>query len=333
MMQRALAAACAVLICSCAPQALDPGEQWRALEVAAEPFTLEQEQVGLLRFRGGLVLSSDDYAFGGISDIEVLDDGRLLAISDNGDWFELQLELDASGALVGVNSVRTAFMRDENGRPFATKRDGDSEDLAQLPDGRFAVSFEQTQTIRIYDFNRDGPFGAAKRGPVLADVRRLHRNAGLEAMAATEDGRLLVGAEGGETETTPLWLAPVDDQTPAPMRIGYPPARGYSLTGLDRLPDGGFVALERFYAPVVGARGRITMFTSAQLNAGAETLPGLVVLAELAPPLPVDNFEGVTAVRMSDGATRIYVISDDNFSRRQRTLLYAFDISSAAPSR
>ena len=42
-------------------------------------------------------------------------------------------------------------------------------------------------------------------------------------------------------------------------------------------------------------------------------------------PLTVDNFEGLAAVPGQDGAIRFYVISDDNFSSRQRTLLLAFD--------
>ena len=49
-------------------------------------------------------------------------------------------------------------------------------------------------------------------------------------------------------------------------------------------------------------------------------------LALLTPPLPVDNFEAISAVRMANGVTRLYILSDNNFSSRQRTLLYAFDV-------
>jgi hypothetical protein len=44
--------------------------------------------------------------------------------------------------------------------------------------------------------------------------------------------------------------------------------------------------------------------------------------------MPLDNFEAIATARMPDGATRIYILSDDNYNRRQRTLLYAFDIVS-----
>jgi hypothetical protein len=46
---------------------------------------------------------------------------------------------------------------------------------------------------------------------------------------------------------------------------------------------------------------------------------------ELAKPLTVDNFEGLAAVRRPGGATRFYLLSDDNASAGQRTLLLAFE--------
>jgi hypothetical protein len=95
---------------------------------------------------------------------------------------------------------------------------------------------------------------------------------------------------------------------------------------MDRAPDGAFVALERFYAPVIGARARITRFPAAALNARGESLPEVEELALLAPPLAIDNFEAIATTRSVDGTTRLYILSDDNFSDRQRTLLLAFDI-------
>ncbi len=319
-----IACALAAFMGACAPSAADApiAEQWRAVEVNAAPVAFDQARVGQLQFRGGLALSSEDPVFGGFSGLEVLEDGRLVAISDNGDWFEARLVLDDAGALVGVADMRTALMRDESGQPFPNKRAGDSEGLAQLPDGRFAVSFEQTQSIRIYDLNRDGPFGAASAGPRLGEIANLPDNVGLEAMASTVDGALLVGAEGGGASTTPLWRAPLEAREPVAPVGRYPLAHGFSLTSLDRLPDGGFVALERFYAPVIGARVRITRFAEDDLSeVNAE------VLASIAPPMPIDNFEAVSAVRAPDGAVRLYILSDDNFSDRQRTLLFAFDVA------
>jgi hypothetical protein len=46
---------------------------------------------------------------------------------------------------------------------------------------------------------------------------------------------------------------------------------------------------------------------------------------DLARPATVDNFEGLAAVPRADGGFRFYLLSDDNASATQRTLLLAFD--------
>jgi hypothetical protein len=323
-MLRMLCSFAALAVVACDRSAAGPpiAEQWRGIEVSAEPLAFGSETVGRLRYRGGIELSSEQRVFGGLSGMEVLEGERLVAISDNGDWFEARLVLNDAGDLVGARDWRTAMMRDEDGEPFPNKQSGDSEDLAQLTDGRFAVSFEQTQSIRIYDLNRDGPFGPAARGPRLAETRSLPDNSGLEALTSTGDGDLIVGAEGGPEVTTPIWRARLDARSAVEPSARYPISDGYSLTSLDRLPDGDYVALERFFAPVIGPRARIKRFTFDADGA----VVGVEELAALAPPLPLDNFEAISAVRMPSGATRLYIVSDDNFSRRQRTLLLAFDI-------
>lgn len=297
-------------------------DQWEAVNVEVIPVDAGVASVGRLAYRGGVELRSRNPMFVGISGIEVLESGRVVAISDEADWIEAQLGFDDRGYLTGFTDVRAAFMRDERGRVLTTKAEADSEGLAQLPDGRFAVSFERTQLVRIYDLNRDGPFGVAELGPRLEGAERLPDNASFEALAAY-DGAVITGAEGGENPTTPIWVAPIGARTPVPARYTYPLSDGFSLTGMDRLPDGSFVALERFYAPVIGPRARITRF---ELTAGEGGDIHPEVLASLEPPFPLDNFEGVSAVRTPEGATRIYIVSDNNKSAQQRTLLLAFDL-------
>ena len=50
-------------------------------------------------------------------------------------------------------------------------------------------------------------------------------------------------------------------------------------------------------------------------------------LAELSILFNIDNFEGIAAKELPDGRVRLYVISDDNFSLSQRTLLFVFDVA------
>ena len=80
--------------------------------------------------------------------------------------------------------------------------------------------------------------------------------------------------------------------------------------------DGRIAYLLRAWDPVRGNRVTLTL----QDSKGAE-----VARMDLAKPLTIDNFEGLAAVPGPNGAIRFYLISDDNFSSSQRTLLVAFD--------
>lgn len=322
MIARWILGAAVLAIAACSPVRADApiADQWRSIAVSARPAELGEERIGVLHFRGGLELSSDEVMFGGWSGMEVLEDGRLIAVSDAGSWLSARLVFNDDGVLVGLSETRMASLRDESGAPFESKEAADAEDLAQLPDGRFAVSFEQTQSIRIYDLNRDGPFGAASPGPVLDGAQSLASNAGLEAMTALAHGGLLVGAE----DQGALWRAPLlsDGSAPA-LTARYPLELGYSLVSLDRLPDNDdVVALERFYAPVIGVRTRITRIAVDSLDSDELRV---TEWARFAPPLELDNFEAIAAARAPGGGLRLYILSDDNFDGRQRTLLYAFD--------
>jgi hypothetical protein len=298
---------------------------WEAIRVAASPTLLapsepSRESVGELRFRGGIVIASDNPRFGGLSGIYADQDGKVLAVTDQGDWFAAQLVLDEDGALTGVADGRIASMRDEAGRPLANKTEADAEDLARLPDGRFAVSFERIHRVRIYDLDGKGPGAPAEKDLALAGVAELTANDSLEAIA-TYGEDLLIGAEGMDKGRPPYWIAPlVSDALAAPAGRATL-EQGYGLVALAALPGGDYLAMERFFAPLIGPRIILKRLKGPALAEGrweAETI------AELNPPVALDNFEGLAVVPM-EGAVRLYIVSDDNFSRSQRTLLYAFD--------
>jgi len=81
--------------------------------------------------------------------------------------------------------------------------------------------------------------------------------------------------------------------------------------------------LERAYNPNRGIIGiRVAHVRTADLRRGAR-LKG-EVLAELLPPLTLDNFEGLACRANEKGETILYLVSDNNFSDKQRTLLLMF---------
>ena len=50
-------------------------------------------------------------------------------------------------------------------------------------------------------------------------------------------------------------------------------------------------------------------------------------LAQMNVLLTIDNFEGIAAKELPDGRVRLFIVSDDNFSASQRTLLMVFDVA------
>ncbi|MDX2233020.1 MAG: esterase-like activity of phytase family protein [Hyphomonadaceae bacterium] len=304
-------------------------QDWQAVRLAVRATPLAPDApdlaaVGALTFRGGLALSSDDARFGGLSGLYVAEDGNLLAVTDQGDWFAARIVLDAQGALKGLVDGRMSALRGPDGAPLTDKALADAEGLARLPDGRFAVTFERIHAVRLYDLDGLGPTAAPVGAVALDGTDALTANDSLEAVAAFDD-RLLIGAEGVDRPRAPFWLAPLADPAPAAPAGRTETSARYGLVALDRLPDGDFLAMERFFAPLIGPRIAIVRVSAARLLETPAQWTRETV-AELNPPVALDNFEGLAVTRGPAGGVRIYIVSDDNFSRTQRTLLYAFDL-------
>lgn len=311
-----------------APPEVPVAEQWRSAVITARPVDLDPRRpgphrIGRLIFRGGLELTADVPELGGLSGLYVGADGRFVAVSDHASWIEARLISDPeTAAPLRFEDARVAGLRDENGERFYETGLGDAEGLARLPDGRFAVSYERTQVVRYHALDAEGPFGRSVYGPSLPQSDRLEPNAGLEALAYAGGGEIIVAAERGGGGV-PIWLAPIGAETaPAPI-ARYRPPFAYGLVSLDLLPNGDFVALERFYAPVIGVRIRIVQIARASLATGRARA---ALLAELRPPLNLDNFEAVSVLPLQNGGARLFIVSDDNFSPTQRTLLFVFDL-------
>ncbi len=314
--------ALALAAAACGPSAAQT-DAWAPIELTATPISLPA-QVGALQGRVGFVLESPQARFGGLSDLHVFEDGRLLAVTDGGEWFLADLIFDPeTGLPLGLANARMALMRDERGEPFPDKDSGDAEDLAVLPDGRIAVSFEQSQTIRIYDLFGAGPLASALPGPVLAGTEGLNGNRGLEALAVLPGGDLLVGAEMGRRgRANPIWRVSSEAEGPTEPLSRLRPPPGYGLTAWD-WDEGSqsIVAVERFFAPGIGLRLRLVTGTLLQSGGAFE----VEELAALEPPVPIDNLEGISIQPVSGNDSRLFLISDDNYSEDQQTLLLVFD--------
>jgi hypothetical protein len=292
-------------------------QDWAPIEVRAASIPLDERdpsrtRVDTLVWRGGLQLGADDRRFGGWSDIWVSpDNSRATLIGDRGAALELGLVFD--GHLRGLGPARLGRLIGPDGKALFG-RGADAEGLARMPDGGFAVSFEQRHRILVYPPS-DPPFARAPRQIAAPPgSERWPANGGIEALARLPDGRFLALLE----ESPQAWLGGAGGWA----ELEYRAAEGFKPVGAC-VAGGTVYALERSFS-WAGLASRIVRLPAAAVREGA-LLDG-EELARLRPPLALDNFEGVAATKDHAGCDLLWLISDDNFHFLQRTLLVCFEV-------
>ena len=290
------------------PMAAGPGITITAVPVPLNPQDAAQDRIGDFVYAGGLQLSSEQTSrLRGLSDLRVTPDSRLVSISDEGDLLETRVLLDKAGRLAGLGSGKLTVLSGPDGKPLQGKKEADSEGLAIMPNGDRLVSFEAIDRILLYPAKG----GAARVAPAPVGAN-FPGNGGMEALAFDPalgtDGYITAGEDSGETWTCRLSTACVKGPTlEKPAEFG--------VVAVNPLPGGNTAWLFRAWDPVRGSRITLKILGWA----------GEVARMDIARPLTVDNIEGVSAVPNKDGSTRFYLLSDDNFSNSQKTLLLAFD--------
>lgn len=291
-----------------------------SLPLPLDPQAPGRTGLGPFEFRGALQLSSAHPRFGGFSALEIDASGnRLLALSDEGAWLEAWLHYDARDWLASADRGRLGALGDEKGQALGGKQDGDAEAMTRLPDGSCLVSFEQR--LRLWRYPPTGRrhpavAGAARPFDAPPELPQAPDNGAVEALVRLADGRLLALAEQYESQGGLMgWVREGD----AWKTLTYLPTPDLLPTDATLLPDGDLLILERGYKRETGARAAIRRLSPAAVRAGARLEPE--TLADLVRPLLVDNSEGLFARRGARGETLVYLMSDDNFSAQQRTLL------------
>ena len=306
------------------PPYLDPAlrlEPIALLESAESPLRVDQ-----LVFRAGFRLESDSEAFGGFSGLEYSPDGsEILAVGDRGFWLRARPDLDSSGALTGLDDVFLGPLKDHDGSSLDHQHRWDSEEVVFLSPDEILVTFEHDHRAHRYDLDAEGmPTGAGNPFPLPEDLLRASANEGLETATRLPDGRLLILTEGllDEHGDRIGWVGTVDGSGWEPFTLAA--WEELQPTSATTLPDGRVVVLERSYSPEVGNRIRLSAFAASDLAPGARIQP--TELAFLAAPMTLDNMEALAHFQAPGGETYLYLLSDDNFSDRQSTLLLQFEL-------
>jgi len=283
------------------------------ITLAADPLPLnpahpDQSGVGNFTYSGGLVLSSKTTSqLHGLSDLRVQPDGTLFAESDEGGFLSAHLVLDQGGRLKGLGDGKLTLLTGPDGKPLPSKQEADAEGLAILENGDRLISFEHHHRILLYP---------ARGGPpheVPSPKVDFPENGGMEGLAQDPargaDAYVVGGEVSGQTWACSLHKG-------CEMGPTIPKPADFGLVALAPLPGDRLAYLLRAWDPLSGCRIALVIH-----DRQGRVLDRL----DLKYPFTVDNFEGLAAVPGIHGTIRFYLISDDNFSPAERTLLLAFD--------
>jgi hypothetical protein len=291
-----------------------------------DPRDKSHVRFGSLEWRSGLVLTSAFRGFGGLSALRLDPKGeRFVSLSDKGSWFTGRIVYQGR-EMVGLADVEAAPMLGADGRPITARGWFDSESLAF--DGAVAyVGLERVNQVLRFDFAK--VFTRA-RGEVVAmppAVRKLPFNKGLEALVFVPKDHALAGtlialSERGLDAHGNLVAFLVGGSTPGQFSVRR--TDNFDISDAVLLPTGGLLVLERKFSWFTGIGIRIRRIPLASIVPGALVDGPAIFNADLGQE--VDNMEGIDAFTTPEGDTVLTMVSDDNFSLLQRTLLLQFTL-------
>lgn len=268
--------------------------------------------------------SGEGLLFGGFSALVALPDNRLMAFSDRGARFTFD-EPDSSGTDRIV--IRQRLLPER--APFVPDIESAAYDPAS---GTYWLAFENRHSIDRFAADHS-PVGVRDMTGTAAELR-WSNNSGAEAFTRLADGRFVLLPEGKRVGL----IYPSDPVEGAKhIRFGYlPPVPGHGATDMAQLPDGRVLLLLRNLDPL----GGIPPFES-KIAIGPAPVPdeekawSPQITLDLAGVVPRENYEGITVRPLADGRVAVWLISDDNLSAMQRTLVVKliFDPNASAPDK
>lgn len=288
------------------------------------------QRVQGLVWQGGIEMKSAADNFGGLSGLGFTGpDGRLVMVSDRGNFVSGQLLHDAGSAPFSLIGVRVTPIQNSSGRDLTRAYAKDAEALTVVvrDDVPVAVRVGFENLTRVADFTlADGvPSGAAREIGIpdwLSDTRT---NATLEAVCIAPPtspvaGSTLLLTEGiiDDDGQHSAYLLGRNDKGP----LSYISGDGTNPTDCTFLPNGDLLVLERGIG-FLGFNMRLFRIPAAEIKPGAH-LRGTELLS--ASGADIDNMEALAVHPGPDGKTRIAVVSDNNFNDWERNLLLEFSL-------
>ena len=268
----------------------------RSAELRFEPVHLDSQAFAPLRLMGAWRLASSDPGVTGLSAL-AFDNGALMALSDSGTL--VRFPKPAGGHSVG-------FVRELPGGPGDPRQkiNRDSEALVRDPAGRgWWVAFETRDELWLYNNVFTRPLRR-----IAIPNQELRRNRGIEGMASVGPDLLLLPENGGP-------LMRLADNRWSEIPFDFDRKRSSDIAALG---DGSLILIER----------RVTLLGIASALVRVKPCETGYCL-DWRKELPLgffDNVEGIAVERAESGATRLWLVTDDDSAPPRRSLLVELEL-------
>jgi hypothetical protein len=295
---------------------------------AFDPRDRSHLRFGALQYRSGLVLTSSFPGFGGLSGLRLDAKGeRFISFSDKGSWFTGRIVYQGN-EMTGLADVEAAPMLGPDGKRITTRGWFDSESIA-LDGSLVYIGLERVNLVLRFDFSKGFTRSVAEVVPMPPAVKKLPFNKGLEALVYVPKGQPLAGtlialSERGLDSNGNLVAFMVGGPSPGPFSVRR--TDSFDISDATLLPSGELLVLERKFSLLDGVGIRIRRIPLTSLKPDAVVDGPSIFEADLGNE--IDNMEGIDSFVTPQGETVLTLISDDNFSPIQRTLLLQFTLLS-----
>lgn len=283
---------------------------------------------GKFEFQSGLILTSKNDNFGGFSGLMAdSNNNTIQAVSDQGWFLNATLKRSASGQIIGVTNAALTPILDHKGHRFNRKWKRDAETITKYSAGtnQIAIGFENNVRIQIHGISNNRPGRARKTISLRSLGRNRNGNATLEALVSTPASNsalpefiAIFERKAKHDPGIPGWILASGISLPFWIRE----YDGFAITEANLLLNGDLIILERRASIFGGVQNRIRHILRSEIYAH-NMLDGDVIFTAGSDNY-TDNLEGMSTRIIRPNRCETLLVSDDNYSFLQNTILLQF---------
>jgi len=224
----------------------------------------------------------------------------------------------------GVADAEMAPMLGAEGKPLAARGWYDTGSIAE-DGGTLYVGIERVHQIVRFNYGKDGLFARGHPIALPPGLRALPANKGVEALVFVPKGLPLAGSLIAISERGLDKMGNIIGFLiggPSPGSFAIKRISNYDITDAALLPRGDVLLLERRFGWDSGLGVRMRRIALDEIKPRALVDGSVLFDADLG--YEIDNMEGLSVHRGAAGEIVLTLVSDDNFSVVQRTLLLQF---------